>query len=101
MALKLRIRELREDKGLSGKELAAIVGVSAPHLSEVERGKKNVNNHLLERIAEALEVEEKDLIASEAEAKWSNLLKTLDELSSTDQARVVAFADSLKISQSN
>lgn len=99
MALRLRIREIREDKGLSGKELAAMVGVSAPHLSEVERGKKNVNNHLLERIASALEVEEKDLIASGAEAKWSELLKVLESLDEDNQAKVVAFAENLRISQ--
>lgn len=76
-----------------------MVGVSAPHLSEVERGKKNVNNHLLERIAKALEVEEKDLLASEGEVKWSDLLKTLEGLSEDDQARVAAFAEHLLVSQ--
>ena len=65
MELNLRIRELRTDKGLTLVELAEKVGVSTPHLSEVERGKKNLNNHLMVRIAAALGVSPEDLIAGD------------------------------------
>ncbi|UWQ30224.1 helix-turn-helix domain-containing protein [Leisingera sp. M523] len=64
MQLTLRIRELRKTNGLTLAELAGKIGVSAPHLSEVERGKKNLNNHLIERIADALGVSPTELLGA-------------------------------------
>jgi XRE family transcriptional regulator, regulator of sulfur utilization len=51
-----RVRRIRQDKGLTLKQIEAKVGVSATHISEIERGKTSPTIQALERIATALEV---------------------------------------------
>ncbi|GGE30190.1 hypothetical protein GCM10011360_17810 [Primorskyibacter flagellatus] len=99
MQLNLRIRDLRKAKGLSIADLAGKVGVSTPHLSQVERGLKNLNNHLLVRIAAALEVEPDALIASQNREDIGDLLDAVSDLSAEDVERVRQFADALRLSR--
>ena len=99
MGLTLNIRQIREDRGYTLEEVAAKVGVSIPHLSNVERGKKNVNNHLLTRIAEALGVPPSSLIAEDFQKDRDRLAHILDRLSTADRARVATFAEALLQSQ--
>ena len=47
-----RIKELRERAGLSQKEVAAIVKVSRPTVSEWEHGKKKPSEERLKKLAE-------------------------------------------------
>ncbi len=49
-----RIRELREDKDLSVRELAKRLGVSAPFLSDVELGRRHPSDEVFVAIARAL-----------------------------------------------
>jgi transcriptional regulator with XRE-family HTH domain len=62
-----RIKKAREDKHLTLKNVEAVAGVSATHVSEIERGKTSPTLGALVRIAEALGrdpayfVEEEDL----------------------------------------
>lgn len=59
----MRIREVREEKGLKQKELAQKAGITAAYLCDLEKGKKhNPNISLLMRIAEALNVTVTDLL---------------------------------------
>jgi transcriptional regulator with XRE-family HTH domain len=51
-----RIRRIRQEKGLTLKQIEARVGVSATHISEIERGKTSPTIQALEKIANALEV---------------------------------------------
>lgn len=60
-----RIRELRNARGLQSKELAAAVGVSAPHFSRIEKGDRGIDSMLLRRIAETLCVAIDDLFPRE------------------------------------
>lgn len=100
MELNIRIRELRKARGLTLEQLASRISVSAPHLSEVERGKKNLNNHLMERLASALGVSHAELIAEpEPDNGVSRLMGTLRSLPEADRARVEAFALALLQSQ--
>ncbi len=50
-----RLRMARFEKGLTLKEVAARCGMSATHISEVERGKTSPTIGALQRISEALE----------------------------------------------
>lgn len=93
MALKLRIRELRLARGWSLEILADKVGTSPPHLSQVERGVKNLNNRLIERISRALGVEPFELFSPRQEA--DDIQAMLAGLSPEDRARVEAFAAAL------
>tara|TARA_R110000737_G_scaffold227161_1_gene241528 strand:- start:507 stop:770 length:264 start_codon:yes stop_codon:yes gene_type:complete len=80
-------------------DLAAKVGISTPHLSEVERGKKNLNNHLLVRISEALGVEPTELIGGSSNDQFSDLNQKIHELSEQDRQRVESFIDALLASK--
>lgn len=63
MSLKLHIRDIRQAQGLTLETVAGRVGISIPHLSQIERGDKNLNNHLMERISAALGVQPDDLVS--------------------------------------
>lgn len=99
MELTPRIRTLREERGLKQHQLAEMVGISAPHLSELERGKKNLNSRTLAKIADALGVDPSELIAGDVPSVWSALLDDLGHLDAADQERVRAFAESLRRSK--
>lgn len=49
-----RIRELREEKDLSLRELARKLGVTAPFLSDIELGRRNPSDKVLAKLAQAL-----------------------------------------------
>jgi transcriptional regulator with XRE-family HTH domain len=50
-----RIRAARSDRGLTLKQLEAVAGLSATHLSDIERGNASPTIGALRRIARALE----------------------------------------------
>lgn len=56
-----KLKELREAKDLSFRELAKKVRVSAPHLWDVENGKKDPSPELLKALAVALDARLEDL----------------------------------------
>ena len=97
MELSIHIRDLRKKRGLTLADLAGKVGISVPHMSEVERGKKNLNNHLMTRIAAALDTTPADLISG---GEWSDLQHILQNLDEDGQAQVLQFAKALQIAAS-
>jgi transcriptional regulator with XRE-family HTH domain len=56
-----RLRELREQAGLSLREVAKAAGVSAPFLSDVELGRRFPTNETLALIAQKLRTSANDL----------------------------------------
>lgn len=99
MTLNVQIRSIRQARSMTLADLAAKVGISTPHLSEVERGKKNLNNHLLVRISEALGVEPTELIGGSSNDQFSDLNQKIHELSEQDRQRVESFIDALLASK--
>ena len=57
-----KIRELRESKGLLLRQVAAHIEVDTALVSKLERGERKAHKEQVSRIAEFLEVEEKDLM---------------------------------------
>jgi transcriptional regulator with XRE-family HTH domain len=57
-----RIRKIREENGLTLHELARLSGISAPALSLIENGKRDLRLSSLQRIAAALRVADIDLL---------------------------------------
>jgi transcriptional regulator with XRE-family HTH domain len=57
-----RIRRIRQEKSLTLKQIEAKVGVSATHISEIERGKTSPTIGALEKISAALEIPPSQLI---------------------------------------
>jgi transcriptional regulator with XRE-family HTH domain len=51
-----RVRELREDRGLSQEKLADLAGIHRTYMSSVERGQRNVGLDNIFAIARALKV---------------------------------------------
>ncbi|MDO9417189.1 helix-turn-helix domain-containing protein [Pararhizobium sp.] len=56
------IRTYRKYRGLTVTQLADAVGVSQPHLSDIENGKKTGSVEVLMRIAHTLKVDLDDLV---------------------------------------
>ena len=65
-ALGKRVRELREGRGTTRKQLAAQADLSERHLGQLELGQGNISILLLRRIAAALDVTLHELLAPES-----------------------------------
>lgn len=87
-----RIRQLRNDRDLSLRELAKIVDVSAPFLSDVEAGKRFPGDDNLERIARALRTTVADLKSHDTRPPAKEMI----ELSDEDADFAVAFRHVIK-----
>lgn len=59
-----RIRAFRKLKGLTQHQLAEITGLSVTIIGELERGNRPAHQHVLQVIAKALEIQEKELLGS-------------------------------------
>lgn len=57
-----RIKMLREQQGLSQRKLALMIGSNQTHIWQIENGTVNVGLDILCRLADALEVNVRDLI---------------------------------------
>ena len=57
-----RIKALREQQGLSQRKLALMIGSNQTHIWHIENGTVNVGLDILCRLADALEVNVRDLI---------------------------------------
>ncbi len=51
-----RIKELRNERGISQESLAHIAGLDRTYITSVERGKRNISIVNLEKIASALNI---------------------------------------------
>lgn len=58
----LRLRELRNAKGLSQEAFAAACGLDRTYISGIERGKRNVSLRNIEVIADALGISLSELM---------------------------------------
>lgn len=94
MPLKLHIREIRKAQGHTLAVVAGRAGISVPHLSEIERGDKNLNNHLMERISAALGVRPEELVSGEHDTPQdevrARLQKTIHGIKTEDAMRKLA-----------
>ena len=52
-----QLRAIREERGLSTRELAELAGVGQAHIVRIENGKYNLRIDTLNTIAEALDAE--------------------------------------------
>lgn len=58
----VRVKALREQQGLSQRKLALMIGSNQTHIWQIENGNVNVGLDILCRLADALEVNVRDLI---------------------------------------
>ena len=80
------IRKKREEKGMLLRQLAAMIDVDTAILSKVERGERKARREQVEKIAKALELNEKELMI---EYLSENIAyEIIDEDSAMDVLRV-------------
>ncbi len=51
----MNIKQLRNEKGLTGPKMAKMLNVSVPHYYDMENGKKRIHGEMLSNIADILE----------------------------------------------
>lgn len=91
MTIGERIKQARKAKGISQKELGAILGCKQQNLAQYENGKRNMNVNSLLKIAEALNISVSDLLGEprpttpydHTEARLNQLMEECGELIST------------------
>lgn len=59
-----RLRELRLERGLSQERLGELAGLDRTYVSSAEAGRRNVSLKTIHKLAEALEVEARDLVST-------------------------------------
>ncbi|MBY0430980.1 MAG: helix-turn-helix domain-containing protein [Rhodospirillales bacterium] len=88
-----RIRELREQRGLSLEQLAARAGTTNQQVSRLEKGQRRLTDDWLRRLAEALQVHPVDLLSDLAlPPDESELLRRYRNLSEAQRQALLATA---------
>lgn len=98
--MKNRIRDLRRDRGMTMKELGAILGVSESAISQYETGKRQPDNETLLRLSEffgatvgyILGVEEQKPPEALSDERFAELFNDLD---ARDQDTVLRLMQSM------
>lgn len=75
-----RIKEIRKNKGLSQEQLAENVGIDPKHLSRIEVGKNYPSINTLEKIADSLDIEIKELFEFMHHMSSKELIESLNKL---------------------
>jgi transcriptional regulator with XRE-family HTH domain len=57
-----RLRQIRQNKGLSQEELADLAGLHRTYVGSVERCERNISIDNMERLAKALDIDITDLL---------------------------------------
>lgn len=60
--MKLRVKELRQNRGWTVQQLADAVGLSKSYVNDLENGKRRANSYRLEKFAAVFDVSLYDLI---------------------------------------
>ena len=100
-ALGERLREAREFLGLSQQEVAELLSVSRPAVSQMEAGKRKVSSLELRELARLYRrpydwlVGEQSPVEEADDAVTKALYRTTRELSDRDRAQVLRFAEFL------
>ena len=65
---------------MTQEQLAEIIGLDIPNISNIERGKRFVSSSTLEKIIDALEVSPKELFDFEYIKTKSDLINSINEI---------------------
>jgi len=95
--MRLRIKELRKERGMRQEDLAHEAGISRSYLSELETGAKIANMRRVSQIATALECSVSDLMPEDArEQRIYRIIIALDGLPEDDWEAIERHALALK-----
>ena len=69
LVMAVLLRHWREQRGLSVRALAERAGVSYPTISRIESGRMSPTVEMLEKLAKALDIDARDLLAPSKRSK--------------------------------
>jgi len=75
MFLGKRIKELREEKGLLQRQLAAELEIDSPMYSKIERGERRAKREQVIKLAEMLETDKNELLTLWLAGQINELVK--------------------------
>ena len=94
--MRLSLKEIRKERGLTTQQLAVLAGMSQSYVSDIENGRKTLNARRMEALAKALGVSPLDLLSDkEVSEEISRHLEILRQLSPEDRAAVLRHARGL------
>lgn len=97
-----RIARLRKEKGITQKELADMLGVTQPVVSDYENGELRVHGELLIKLAEILGASANEILGLEKNGKTTTAVKNrrlyrrlqaIDQLPKRDQEALLRTID--------
>ena len=87
-----RIREIRESRGLTQKELASRISLTRTSIANIETGRQKIQLHTLYEIAAALNIELSTLLPRVYLGPKTDLLEALPEdLDKDDKAWIISL----------
>ena len=88
-----RLKELRNKKGITQYQLAELVGIDPKHMSHIETGRSFPKADLIEKFAEALNVDYTKLFRTEHLQSRKILIAKINELlkASTDEELKIIY----------
>lgn len=98
MNIGLRLRAIRENRGISGRSLALQVGVVPSQISKIENGTTNPSIDLLQRLCKALDITLAEFFAEqkpELEPELRRLLETAKKLTPEQREHLQKLLETL------
>lgn len=89
------LREWRKHRGYTQERLAEMTSLSKPYISQLERGEREYNQHLLDVLAEALRCEPGHLVTVDPQ-EMSQIWSIWETLSPPERAQAVAVIEAIK-----
>lgn len=99
-----RLKEERDYRGYSQKEIAEYLGISRPTVSLIENGERKVDSLELQKLAELYNTSVDNLLGDHQNKKANEevelLARAAEDLSSEDRKEVLQFAEFLRSRES-
>lgn len=99
MNVGLRLKELRENSGLTVNKLANLSGISQSHLREIELGNKNPTIETLSYFCDALGVSLKQFFTQTETNINPQLMSSIERLDNKEQTKLAEFINCMTSSE--
>ena len=99
-----RLRDIRQTNGLKLINIAEVTGLSAPYISEIERGIKSPSIETLSAICAALNISLSDFFATEAptiDPSLSRLLQAAEKLTEVERQKLTELLTTITTRSDN
>jgi len=98
--MRLRIKELRKERGWTAAHLADLVGISRPYITHIENNTRTINTTRLEAFARAFGVDPTELLDTRGiPPEAQELIRLIPHLSDDNRASLENIARALIAAQ--